>query len=636
MRQESFDTGQGPLSRAGGQRARGPAKSAGTACGGRAEGAWERAESALGDAVSAVESARTADVALMDAVGKVYSNTVAHLQQRVDEGEPGILRPCDAPVIVTEEVVAATGEAPARIGHLVGLVASDPERVVCGREALVEGRASLSRVLTWFADTRHLQADDAVAIGLAVLTRAADGSPRSSASFRELLRRRIRKVEAADRQAARERMAQAIQGRGSWTHPGDDGTGSLTVVGEATRVAAAWGRLDAAARRAKAAGDQRTLSQLRSDIHLDLLLVGQLPSTCTNPQHTSPTTKPGSTPSDSAPGGAFTRPSLPTPAVDEPQAAAPPQTQTPEGTTNDKPQIEAQTGAETPTGVGTRPPVPVAPEPGSPEPPAPPVCTSCGTVSDDWFPVPQVGDPVLPPARVTVVVGLDVLLENADTTINGTSVPTTGPPGGTSPPSSGPPGSASPPGGRPPGDEPPGQRPPNTQTTDALDTPGDRGAPADDAAPGDGGAHRGLRGAALGWMPGFGYLDPEHVRAVATREGSVWQRLVADPTTGHAVSVSPYTYRPTASVARFVRARDGIARDPGSGVSAQQCELDHVIPFDEGGPTTPGNLQCLSRRGHTRKTTRGWHATITDDGTVHWTTLLGQTHTTQPHDYTDQ
>ncbi|WP_374929546.1 HNH endonuclease signature motif containing protein [Kytococcus sedentarius] len=169
-----------------------------------------------------------------------------------------------------------------------------------------------------------------------------------------------------------------------------------------------------------------------------------------------------------------------------------------------------------------------------------------------------------------------------------------------------------------------------------MDTPGGRGAPADDAAPGDRGAHRGLRGAALGWMPGFGYLDPEHVRAVATREGSVWQRLVADPTTGHAVSVSPYTYRPTASVARFVRARDGIARDPGSGVSAQQCELDHVTPFDEGGTTTPGNLQCLSRRGHTRKTTRGWHATITDDGTVHWTTLLGQQQTTEPHDYRDQ
>ncbi|WP_374928299.1 hypothetical protein [Kytococcus sedentarius] len=486
MRQESFDTGQGPLSRAGGQqsgvvagsagvRSNEPASSAGTPCGGRAAGAWERAESALGDAVSAVESARTADVALMDAVGKVYSNTVAHLQQRVDEGEPGILRPCDAPVIVTEEVVAATGEAPARIGHLVGLVASDPERVVCGREALVEGRASLSRVLTWFADTRHLQADDAVAIGLAVLTRAADGSPRSSASFRELLRRRIRKVEAADRQAARERMAQAIQERGSWTHPGDDGTGSLTVVGEGTRVAAAWGRLDAAARRAKAAGDQRTLSQLRSDIHLDLLLVGQLPGTCTNPTHTSPTTKPGSTPSNGTAGEAAIHGSggLAGDAFTQPGGAAGDGSGGLAGDALTHPPLPAPARAttNTGTGAGTRPPGPVAPEP-----PAPPVCTSCGTVSDDWFPVPQVGDPVLPPARVTVVVGLDVLLENADTPTDGTSVTTSGPPGGSSPP----------------GDDPPDELRPASQTDDVQATPGDRGA------------HRGLRGAALGWMPGFG------------------------------------------------------------------------------------------------------------------------------------
>lgn len=137
-------------------------------------------------------------------------------------------------------------------------------------------------------------------------------------------------------------------------------------------------------------------------------------------------------------------------------------------------------------------------------------------------------------------------------------------------------------------------------------------------------------------MPGFGYLDPEHVRAVATREGSVWQRLVADPVTGHAVAVSPHTYRPTASVARFVRARDGVARDPGSGTPADQCELDHVVPFEAGGATTPDNLQCLSRRGHARKTRRHWESVMAPDGSVEWTSLLGQRQTTHPHDYTDQ
>ncbi|ACV05325.1 HNH endonuclease [Kytococcus sedentarius DSM 20547] len=193
-------------------------------------------------------------------------------------------------------------------------------------------------------------------------------------------------------------------------------------------------------------------------------------------------------------------------------------------------------------------------------------------VSSDWFPLPPVGEPVLPPARVTVVVGLDVLLDDP-AGVNRGSPPTAG---------------ASPPG---------------------------------------------MRGAPLGWVPGFGYLDPEHVRAVAVREGSVWQRLVADPVSGHAMAVSPHTYRPTASVARFVRARDGMARDPGSGVGAASCEIDHVVPFDEGGQTVAENLQCLSTRGHTRKTKGQWDASMTPDGVVEWTSLTGRRYTTHPFDY---
>ena len=281
MRRESFGTGQ--VSPSGG---RGAAGRPGTAAG-RSADALERAERDLGHAVTAVEAVRAAEVALLDAVAGVYEHTAAHLEQRREEGEPGVWEVADAPAIVADEVTAATGELPTQVRCVVDLVASDPQRMACGRAALVEGRASLSRVLSWHTGTRHLQVADAVAVGEVVLTRAADGSPRSAASFRELLRRRVRKVEAADRQAARARMAEALAGRGSWTRPGEEGTGALTVVGEATRVAAAWGRLDAAARRAKAAGDQRTLAQLRSDLHLDLLLVGHLPGTCPGTASTS-------------------------------------------------------------------------------------------------------------------------------------------------------------------------------------------------------------------------------------------------------------------------------------------------------------------------------------------------------------
>ena len=53
-----------------------------------------------------------------------------------------------------------------------------------------------------------------------------------------------------------------------------DGTGCLTVTGEAGRVAAAMERVEDVARRLRGDGDARTLTQLRSDVALDLLLYG--------------------------------------------------------------------------------------------------------------------------------------------------------------------------------------------------------------------------------------------------------------------------------------------------------------------------------------------------------------------------
>ena len=56
-----------------------------------------------------------------------------------------------------------------------------------------------------------------------------------------------------------------------------NGTGGLTVNGEAGRVSAAMERVEDLARRLRGDGDARTLTQLRSDVALDLLLYGWVP-----------------------------------------------------------------------------------------------------------------------------------------------------------------------------------------------------------------------------------------------------------------------------------------------------------------------------------------------------------------------
>jgi hypothetical protein len=82
-------------------------------------------------------------------------------------------------------------------------------------------------------------------------------------------------------------------------------------------------------------------------------------------------------------------------------------------------------------------------------------------------------------------------------------------------------------------------------------------------------------------------------------------------------------YRPSAALARFVRARDMTCRFPGCDHPAEYCDLDHTIPFGSGGPTHPSNLKTLCRKHHLLKTfwvgRGGWTDRQDPDGTVTWT-----------------
>lgn len=66
-------------------------------------------------------------------------------------------------------------------------------------------------------------------------------------------------------------------------------------------------------------------------------------------------------------------------------------------------------------------------------------------------------------------------------------------------------------------------------------------------------------------------------------------------------------YLITPAMAERIRLRDGTCRHPGCSVSAKDCDVDHVIAFNNtdpalGGPTTEWNLVCLCRKHHREKT----------------------------------
>nr|WP_236984472.1 MULTISPECIES: HNH endonuclease signature motif containing protein [Mycobacterium] len=87
---------------------------------------------------------------------------------------------------------------------------------------------------------------------------------------------------------------------------------------------------------------------------------------------------------------------------------------------------------------------------------------------------------------------------------------------------------------------------------------------------------------------------------------------------------------PSKALADFVRCRDLTCRWPGCDVPATRCDVDHTIPYAQGGPTHAGNLKCYCRTHHLVKTFWGWREKQLADGTLILTSPAGDTHVTTP------
>jgi hypothetical protein len=111
------------------------------------------------------------------------------------------------------------------------------------------------------------------------------------------------------------------------------------------------------------------------------------------------------------------------------------------------------------------------------------------------------------------------------------------------------------------------------------------------------------------------------------------RRLIVDPMTGALLDHGRRTYRVPADLAAFVTARDATAATPGATGPSTSGDLDHLVPYEDGGQTSPGNLHAISRRWHRAKTIGGWRVARNDDGSVTWTSPLGRTYRCHPHDY---
>lgn len=131
-----------------------------------------------------------------------------------------------------------------------------------------------------------------------------------------------------------------------------------------------------------------------------------------------------------------------------------------------------------------------------------------------------------------------------------------------------------------------------------------------------------------GELAGYGPI-PAHLARQLAADGE-WTRWTTDPQTAHLLDVGARRYRPSAGLARFVRAAHPFCGWVGCRQSATRCDLDHVVEFERGGLTTRSNLAPLCRQHHNAKTHGGWKYSRDDDDTGHLVSPLGRTYDIPP------
>lgn len=130
-------------------------------------------------------------------------------------------------------------------------------------------------------------------------------------------------------------------------------------------------------------------------------------------------------------------------------------------------------------------------------------------------------------------------------------------------------------------------------------------------------------------LTGFGPVIADIGRAVAARgieqSGAEWRFTVRDEARNSVTGLT--RRRPSAELRRTVESRDETCIFPGCRAPATNCDLDHRIPYSEGGLTHEDQLVALCRHDHVIRHT-GWFHEPNPNGGHTWTSPIGSTHVT--------
>ena len=92
-------------------------------------------------------------------------------------------------------------------------------------------------------------------------------------------------------------------------------------------------------------------------------------------------------------------------------------------------------------------------------------------------------------------------------------------------------------------------------------------------------------------------------------------------------------YEPSRRLQHLIRARSVTCSAPGCCRPAARCDLDHTVPYEQGGLTCECDLAPLCRRHHRCKQSEGWQLEQPQPGVLVWRTPAGRSYITTPSTY---
>ena len=108
---------------------------------------------------------------------------------------------------------------------------------------------------------------------------------------------------------------------------------------------------------------------------------------------------------------------------------------------------------------------------------------------------------------------------------------------------------------------------------------------------------------APGELEGYGPLDPDLVRTLAA--DADWTRWVTDPVGDYLIDSGTRRF-PGARLARFLRDRESRCKHPSCGVTARNCDADHLPEYTRGGRTSATGMSPTCPRHNRHRAASGW------------------------------